>query len=88
MSFLVNLIKNKVARFSTDASGNTALEGADGSIAFNAAELRGASPSATAAVNTAGFAFVAEVMLTASSTTYAPFDLIRIYKSPNSSAYP
>ena len=53
MSFLVNLIKNKVARFSTDASGNTALEGADGSIAFNAAELRGASPSATAAVNTA-----------------------------------
>lgn len=30
MSFLTNLIKHRVARTSTDASGNTVLVGADG----------------------------------------------------------
>lgn len=52
----INVVLNEgqlPAKLSTDASGNTVLAGADGSMAINDAGLRGASPSATAAVNTA-----------------------------------
>lgn len=44
---------NKLAALSTDANGNTVLVWPDGSASFNDAGFRGASPSATAAVNTA-----------------------------------
>lgn len=50
----INVVLNEgqlPAKISTDASGNTVLVGANGSASFNDAGLRGASPSATAAIN-------------------------------------
>lgn len=53
MSFFTNLLKYKVVRTQTDASGAVSLVGAGGSASFNDCGMFGASPSATAAVNTA-----------------------------------
>lgn len=52
----INVVLNEgqlPAKLSTDATGNTVLVGADRRFPLRSAEVRGASPSATAAVNTA-----------------------------------